>query len=171
MSIKNVASVFKVESSVSNIPQGAGLGSSAGYAVAIADALRHFKWIAPNATFSKAKEIDDYFHSGSSGIDVFTCVTKGLCSYSSQTGYRSLDGKLLDRLRLFSWSLIDSKQRRILRDKKQYINPHALREFVPKARAIVEKFETALLADALFLDLLIECFGVFIFAHVIFVAF
>ncbi len=74
------------------IPHGAGLGSSAALAVAIARALaRHMRLVADPATIGAAANASEaIFHGTPSGIDVALAVAGGIGVYRKSTGLRTI---------------------------------------------------------------------------------
>ena len=127
---------------ISNIPQASGLGSSAALSVALARALRHTEEDDEDI-FSKAKDFEDFFHNGSSGIDTFTSASGGLCSASN--GYfQRLPDSLLDKLDGICFSIIDTRQPRLVKDVKSSIDKTALSQYIEECQEISNQFTSLL---------------------------
>lgn len=142
----------------SNIPQGSGLGSSAALSVALARAILGEAEGDPESVFALAKGFEDEIHGGSSGIDTFTVISGGLCSISASNKrkFTKLPGTLLERLRRFKLSLIDTNSSRIVREIKSKITKTDLDEYLPVAQEISRTFQSKLEADQLTLPVMIE---------------
>lgn len=121
----------------SNIPEGSGLGSSAALSVSLAQCFTNHK----QKIFELAKKFEDEFHSGSSGLDVFTSANGGLCSLSSRTTFEKLPEILLMKLKKFRFSVIDTKERRKVSEIKSKLSQKDLEEFLPEASMISKEFE------------------------------
>jgi mevalonate kinase len=152
-----------LRSSTSTIPQGAGLGSSAAFSVCLARCLAALRFVPELNVFAMAKQIDDYFHAGSSGMDVFACFSGGGCSYSAADGFKRLTSSEFGCIKRFRYSLVDTGERRELRLQKRLIDQQKLVLFYPQARQIVEVFEEALRRDSLDLSVMVECCNVGLF--------
>lgn len=85
--IENIKSVMITVKS--DIPVGAGLGSSAAFCVSVAGALYHFQRQSACTTFAgqtiaqMARNAECFFHGTSSGIDVFTSLNGGYVEVNS----------------------------------------------------------------------------------------
>ncbi|MCX5743513.1 MAG: mevalonate kinase [Proteobacteria bacterium] len=79
------------------IPPGAGLGSSAALAVAVARALaRYLRLVADNATIGAAANAsEEIFHGTPSGIDVALAIAGGAGVFRKSTGLRPVPGNAL----------------------------------------------------------------------------
>lgn len=120
----------------SNIPVGSGLGSSAALSVALARCI-----VDENKVFGLAKQFEDEFHAGSSGIDVFTSASGGLCRLHSKTIFEKLPFGMLDKLRKYKYSIIDTNERRKASQVKSKISPEDLNQFLVEAVNISKEFE------------------------------
>lgn len=152
---RNFKSGMEIES---NIPQGSGLGSSAAFSVALARALNENSNNS-DFLFKQAKEFEDEIHGGSSGIDTFTVISGGLCSISALNTFTKMSGILLERLKRFKFSLIDTNSSRIVREIKSKIIKNDLDEYLPVVQEISRTFQSKLEADQLSLQDLIELFN------------
>lgn len=142
----------------SNIPQGSGLGSSAALSVALTRALKGDNESDVDL-FHKAKLFEDELHGGSSGIDTFTVLSGGLCSISSCNTFTKLPALLLQRLKRFKFSLIDTNTSRSVREIKSRINKTDLDEFLPISREISQTFQHKLETDQLQLPDMVDLFN------------
>lgn len=150
MPIEQLISSATIEA---NLPVGAGLGSSASLSCAIAKCF-------PNADhFELAKRIDDYFHQGSSGIDVFTILNGGLCSFNVAEGFRKLADPYFDTLSHFHFSIIDTGARRRVSVLKAKLLPEHVQSYVEGIKPIATKFFNHLSDGSLSLPLLCELFN------------
>ena len=127
----------------SNIPEGSGLGSSAALSVSLAQCFTTDQ----KRVFELAKKFEDEFHSGSSGLDVFTSVNGGLCSLSSNTKFEKLPEILLMKLKKFRFSIIETNEKRKVSEIKSKLNEKDLEEFLPEASKISKEFEDFLYSE------------------------
>lgn len=139
----------------SNIPNESGLGSSAALSVSLARCLKN----DPQQIFNLAKKFEDQFHSGSSGLDVFTSANGGLCRLNSGTSFEKLPNNLLENLQIFRFSLIDTNQKRKVGEIKSQICKADLDQFLLEAVDISKEFEEGLLfSKSLSLDKMVSLF-------------
>ena len=120
----------------SNIPAGSGLGSSAALSVALARCLTDEAEV-----FHLAKNFEDRFHAGSSGIDVFTSASGGLCRLHSKIIFEKLPAEKLIKLRKFKFSVVDTNERRKVSEVKSKISPQDMNQYLPEAANISKEFE------------------------------
>lgn len=136
----------------SNIPEGSGLGSSAALSVSLA---RCFS-TDPQIIFELAKKFEDEFHTGSSGLDVFTSAKGGLCTL--KTKLEKLPESLLIKLNKFRFSIIDTKQRRKVSEIKSKLDKKDFDEFLPEASKISEEFDYFLHSETQDINTLVNLF-------------
>jgi mevalonate kinase len=118
----------------SNIPEGSGLGSSAALSVALARCFSNDQ----QEIFKIAKKIEDEFHAGSSGLDVFTSANGGLCAL--HTKFEKLPDVLLKKLCKFRFSIIDTRERRKVSEIKSKLIKEDLDEYLAEASKISKEF-------------------------------
>lgn len=148
----NIEELLTVAQFESNIPIGSGLGSSASVSVALA---RCFPSKDP---FSMAKRIDDYFHNGSSGIDVFTILTGGLCRLKNGH-FEKLSQAHFDQLNQFSFSIINTNQQREMKTVRNRITEDSKQGYLLTIEPIIKEFTQALEQFSLTLELLSSLFN------------
>ena len=155
---EGLSSLLSIVTIESNIPQGSGLGSSAALSVALTRAFKGEKDCDADL-FHKAKLFEDELHGGSSGIDTFTVFSGGLCSISSGNTFIKLPASLLQRLKRFKFSLIDTNTCRSVREIKARINKTDLEEFLPISHEISQTFQHKLEADKLLFQDMVDLFN------------
>lgn len=149
---ENVEELLLVAQFESNIPIGSGLGSSAAVSVALA------RCFPSNNYFQFAKRIDDYFHDGSSGIDVFTILNGGLCKLQNGN-FEKLSQAHFDHINQFTFSILDTKQVREMKHVRNRITEDSKREYLAIIEPIVNEFTQALEQFNLSLELLVSLFN------------
>ena len=155
LNTSNLNSLLEIATINSNIPQGSGLGSSAALSVALARLLSS----NPRETIQLAKQFEDELHGGSSGIDTFTVASGGLCSISAAQNFTKLPGILLERLKRFKFSLINTNSSRSVREVKAKICKTDLDAFLPLANDISITFKSKLETDELSLLDMVSLFN------------
>ena len=149
---ENVEELLLVAQFESNIPIGSGLGSSAAVSVALARCFNS------ENSFKLAKRIDDYFHNGSSGIDVFTILSGGLCRLQNGQ-FEKLSRAHFDHINQFSFSILDTNHAREMKHVRNRITQDSKREYLAFIESIVNEFTLALEQFILSLELLISLFN------------
>ncbi len=139
----------------SNLPIGAGLGSSAALSCAMA------KCFTQSNCYDIAKRFDDYFHQGSSGIDVFTILNGGLCSFELGIGkgFVKLENCLFDRLAQFTFSIIDTGTPRKVSTIKSELSSKKLQHYSAEIMRVSGSFKEQLSNGVLSLSAIINLFN------------
>jgi mevalonate kinase len=148
--IKECLASARIES---NLPIGVGLGSSASLSCAVAQCFNQ-----PD-NFEVAKRFDDYFHEGSSGIDVFTIISGGLCSLNPERGFEKCSNDLFTRLDRFCFSLINTGSQRKVSLVKSQLDGVKTSMYGKHMQTISEAFFEQLSSDTLTLPALCQLFN------------
>ena len=156
----NVFDLLNTSVIESNIPQGAGLGSSAALSVALAKALYNYNpsTSVTTAVYDLAKSFDDQFHGGSSGLDVYTSLHGGLVKIN-QNRFEKMPNDLLNRLNQFTFSIINTGTSRRVKEVKKSINKEYYNEFIKVSADICASFTSKLLKNTLRIEDMIELFN------------
>ena len=96
---------------VSNLPISAGMGSSAALCTALSQWLGSSIGLSRSEVFEAARQLEDYFHGESSGMDVAETFAQAPIVYRRHQGYEELDLK-----RLPQFKFIDTGIRNQTRD-------------------------------------------------------
>lgn len=153
----NLQDLLQLAQIQSNIPEGSGLGSSAALSVALSHTIQK-DTNNPALLFENAKLFEDCYHAGSSGIDVFTSLNGGLCKLHSKDQFEKLS-EHLEKLKQFKFSIIDTGERRNVRNVKSKIREQDLKDFLPVAEMISNEFTDKLYTKTLELRDMISLFN------------